>query len=123
MAKKGYLIEFGSGVDLHGGNSTKAAQRAVKDATQHASIIGLMDLLKLNDISEAKNALDRIFVELKVGTPFPDKVDKEALKKELPPYKNLDIEIVEGGLLLEGKMGKDDVLLIANAALTVYVDY
>lgn len=123
MAKKPYLLEFGSGVDLHGGNSTKAAKRAVKDATQHCSIIGIMDLLKISDIKDAKSVIDKISVEIKVGTPFPDKVDKSALLEELPPYKNIDIEVVEGGLLVDGKMGQGDSLLIANAALTILIDY
>jgi uncharacterized protein (TIGR02058 family) len=123
MAKKAYLIEFGSGVDLHGGNSTKASQRAVKDATQHCSIVGIMDLLKISDIKDAKSVLDKISVSIKVGTPFPEKVDKNALLTELPPYKNVDIEVVDGGLLLDGKMGQGDTLLIANAALTIYIDY
>jgi len=32
MAYKRYVVEFGMGADLHGGDLTKAAQKAVKDA-------------------------------------------------------------------------------------------
>ena len=29
--KKRFLVEFGTGVDLHGGNVTKAAQKALRE--------------------------------------------------------------------------------------------
>ena len=32
MSERVYVLEFGMGVDLHGGDSTKAACRAVFDA-------------------------------------------------------------------------------------------
>ena len=34
--KKRFLVEFGTGVDLHGGNVTKAAQKALRDAISHS---------------------------------------------------------------------------------------
>ena len=42
-----YLLEVGTGIDLHGEDETKAAQRAVKDAISHASMIGLREILKM----------------------------------------------------------------------------
>ncbi|MBQ1434455.1 MAG: Lin0512 family protein, partial [Clostridia bacterium] len=35
MAWKRFIIEFGTGVDVHGIDVTKAAQKAVKDAVSH----------------------------------------------------------------------------------------
>ena len=36
--KKRFLVEFGTGVDLHGGNVTKAAQKALRDAISHCCL-------------------------------------------------------------------------------------
>ena len=41
MDYRRYLLEVGTGIDLHGRDETKAAQRAVKDAISHSSMVGL----------------------------------------------------------------------------------
>jgi uncharacterized protein (TIGR02058 family) len=38
MSLKRVISEFGSGNDLHGGDYTKAAVRAVEDAVHHSSL-------------------------------------------------------------------------------------
>ncbi|MFM7692405.1 MAG: Lin0512 family protein, partial [Alphaproteobacteria bacterium] len=38
MALKRIILEMGSGNDLHGGDYTKAALRAVQDALHHSSL-------------------------------------------------------------------------------------
>jgi len=38
MTKKRVILEMGAGNDLHGGNYTKAACRAVDDALHHSSL-------------------------------------------------------------------------------------
>ena len=38
MTKKRVILEMGAGNDLHGGNYTKAALRAVDDALHHSSL-------------------------------------------------------------------------------------
>ena len=38
MKGKRVILEMGSGNDLHGGNYTKAAVRAVEDAIHHSSL-------------------------------------------------------------------------------------
>ena len=38
MSKKRVILELGSGNDLHGGDYTKAALRAVEDALHHSSL-------------------------------------------------------------------------------------
>ena len=38
MALKRVILEMGTGNDLHGGNYTKAAIRAVQDAIHHSSL-------------------------------------------------------------------------------------
>ena len=43
--KKRFIVEFGSGADLHGADMTKAAARAIKDAVSHACLCGLVEIL------------------------------------------------------------------------------
>lgn len=38
MALKRFILEMGTGNDLHGGDYTKAALRAVQDALHHSSL-------------------------------------------------------------------------------------
>ena len=38
MARKRVILELGTGNDLHGGDYTKAALRAVQDALHHSSL-------------------------------------------------------------------------------------
>ena len=38
MALKRIITELGAGADLHGGDMTKAARRAVEDAMRHSSL-------------------------------------------------------------------------------------
>ena len=39
---KRYIVEFGMGADLHGGDVTKAAVKAVKDATSRSCLCGMI---------------------------------------------------------------------------------
>lgn len=116
---KRFIVEFGTGVDLHGGDNTKAAKKAVKDAISHCCLCGLHDALGLDDMSRLK-------VVIKVGVPSPEKLDVEELKV-LIPFGTVEVEeVVVGGLSATGmhvdSMGEGDQIVIANAALTVWVD-
>jgi len=58
-----YLLEVGVGIDLHGEDVTKAAQRAVKDAISHSSMIGLREILRIKgkqDLDEQNTDLSGI---------------------------------------------------------------
>ena len=114
---KRYLVEFGTGADLHGMDVTEAASRAVKDAVSHCCMCGLVEALGLNDLKHDMR------VSMKIAAPDPDHVDTEALKK-LMITENVDVEVVEGGMLLPGlhvdEFGKGDQIMIVNAGLTVY---
>ena len=44
MNKKRVILEMGAGNDLHGGNYTKAACRAVDDALHHSSLSMILSL-------------------------------------------------------------------------------
>jgi len=114
---KRYLVEFGTGADLHGMDVTEAASRAVKDAVSHCCMCGLVEALGLNDLKRDMR------VSMKIAAPDPEHVDPEALKK-LMITENVDVEVVEGGMLLPGlhvdEFGKGDQIMIVNAGLTVY---
>ena len=118
MARKRYIVELGMGADLHGGNMTKAAQRAIQDAISKSCLCGLFDILGMN-------SPDRMHVEAKIGCPHPDSVDRDVLQQSVP-FGSVSFEVVAGGLSVRGlnlpSLGEGDTIVIAVAALTVYVD-
>ena len=115
---KRYLVEFGTGVDLHGMDVMEAAERAVKDAVSHCCMCGLVDLLGISDLRTDMR------VTMKIAAPDPKRIDPEKLKKLLIA-DNVDVEVVEGGMQLNGlhvdEFGKGDQIVIVNAGLTVWV--
>jgi uncharacterized protein (TIGR02058 family) len=111
MAWKRVVLEIGMGTDIRGGDYTKAAVRALKDALWH------------NSLSVA-NALgqptDSMKVEVTIGVPQPDKVDKEQVLAALP-HGSGTVNVVEGGLEIPNDAGTDSTL-IAHAAAVVRLD-
>ncbi len=94
MDYRRYLLEVGTGIDLHGGDETKAAQRAVKDAISHSSMVGLGQLFKVGSFAELEEAL---MVDVTIATPNPKKVDGDVVLSILPEGKRR-ITVVEGGM-------------------------
>src|SRR6201996_797255 len=88
MAQKRVILELGTGNDLHGGDYTKAAIRAVQDALHHSSLSMIRSLGV--DSKEMQ-------VEVTVGVQQPNKVDTEAVKATLPHGK-VTVKAVKGGL-------------------------
>ena len=112
-----FIIEFGSGVDLHGMDSTKAAVKAVKDAVSHCCLCGLSEVLDKDE---------KVHLGVVIGVPGHEEVDADAVRAALPvPEMCSGIDIREGGLRAKGlhveALGKGDCLIIANAVITVYV--
>jgi uncharacterized protein (TIGR02058 family) len=105
------ILEMGSGNDLHGGDYTKAAIRAVEDATHHSSLTFIRTL-----------GIDprSMQVEVTIGVPRPDRVDKEAVLAVLP-HGTGTVRVVEGGLEIPNYAGTGSTL-IANAAAVVRLD-
>ena len=95
MDYRPYLVEVGTGIDLHGRDETKAAQRAVKDAISHSSMVGLSQLFKVKSFAELEEAL---MVDVTIATPNPEKVDGEAVLNILPEGKRR-ITVIEGAWL------------------------
>ena len=68
MALKRMIVEIGMGVDLTGADYTKAAVRALRDALWHNS---------LTIATAVGQTADDMFVEVTVGVPKPELVDKD----------------------------------------------
>ena len=65
---------MGMGVDVHGGDYTKAARRAVSDALRHSS---------LNFFEAAGKTRDDMHVEVVIAVADPDAVDTAAIAAEV----------------------------------------
>ncbi|MEM7097363.1 MAG: Lin0512 family protein [Pseudomonadota bacterium] len=108
MALVRYVTEMGMGVDVHGGDYTKAAKRAVSDAIRHSS---------LNFFSALNKSPTDMKITLKLGAADPTAIDCEAVAKELP-YGTVTVEPEIGGLNVPSDTG-DDLMVIVNAAVLV----
>ncbi len=118
---KRYLIEFGTGADLHGGDCQKAAQRALRDAISHCCMAGTLEIFGLTDVQK------QMRLKIKVAVPWPEKVDADQLLTEAGyTRENAEIEIVNGGITEKGvhidRLGPGDDIVVAIAFITVYVD-
>ncbi|MHC1720424.1 MAG: Lin0512 family protein [Clostridiaceae bacterium] len=116
---KRYIVEFGTGVDLHGGDVTKAAKKAVKDAISHCCLCGL------DEIHGVKNFNEGMHIKLKIGSPDPDRIDKNEVLGMIP-FGKAEIEVVEGGLSFGGlsvpTLGEGSTIVMVNAAITVFIE-
>ena len=111
MTGKRVILEMGSGNDLHGGDYTKAAVRAVEDAIHHSS------LTFIRTLGIDPRAMQ---VEVTIGVQHPDKVDAAMVKSALP-HGDVTVRVVKGGLdVADEESG--DVAVIASAAVAVRLD-
>ena len=112
MTKKRVILEMGAGKNLHGGNYTKAALRAVDDALHHSSL----SMIRTLNVDPATG----MFVDVTIGVQEPDKVDKAAIQAALP-YGTVTVNVVKGGLDVPDE-AIGDVAVIASAAIVVNLD-
>lgn len=111
MAGKRVILEMGAGNDLHGGDYTKAAVRAVEDAIHHSSLT----LIRTLGLDSRK-----MQVEVTVGVQQPAKVDAAVIKAALP-HGEVTVKVVKGGLdVPDSETG--DIAVIASAAVSVRMD-
>jgi uncharacterized protein (TIGR02058 family) len=108
MIAKRIILEMGSGNDLHGGDYTKAAIRAVQDALHHSSLSFIRSL-----------GVDsrQMQVEVTIGVQQPAKVDAAAVKATLP-HGQVSVKVVQGGLDIPDEAGHDTAV-VASAAVAV----
>lgn len=116
---KRYIIEFGSGIDLHGQDMTKASQKAVKDAINRSCLCGLEEVLGIKDF-------DDIRVHVTIACPIPSEVREADVLKVLPVGQK-SISFTKGGMTMPGLYVKgfgdrDDSVIVANACVEVSVN-
>ena len=111
MTLKRVILEMGAGNDLHGGDYTKAAIRAVQDALHHSSLIFIRSL------GIDKNALH---VDVTIGVQKPEQVDVDKVKATLPVGR-ITVKAKQGGLDIPDEV-VGDVAVIASAAIEVRID-
>jgi uncharacterized protein (TIGR02058 family) len=112
MRGKRVILEMGSGNDLHGGDYTKAALRAVQDALHHSSL-AMLRALKV----DPKTGM---FVNVPIGVQQPDKVDLDKVKASLP-HGIVTVKAVKGGLDIADPENNDPAV-IASAAVEVKLE-
>ena len=111
MAWTRMVMEIGMGTDIRGTEPTKAAVRALRDALWHNSL-GVADIMGVDT--------DSMWVEVIIGIPEPNKVNKKDVLSILP-HGTGKVTCVKGGLEIENKARKDWTVM-ANAAAVVYLN-
>jgi uncharacterized protein (TIGR02058 family) len=99
------------GTDIRGGDYTKAAVRALRDALWHNSL----------SVTRALGMdVDSMRVEVIIGVPKPEAVDTAQVLAILP-HGTGEVRVVQGGLEIPSDTGTDKTI-IANAAAVVRLD-
>jgi uncharacterized protein (TIGR02058 family) len=111
MPLKRMVLELGMGTDIRGADYTKAAVRALRDALWHNSL-SIADAVGL--------PTDSMQVDVTIGVPHPERVDKAAVLAVLP-HGTGTVSVVEGGLEIPNDAGTDSMVL-AHAAAVVRLD-
>ena len=111
MTMKRAILEMGMGNDLHGGDYTKAAQRAVNDALHHSSL----SFIRTLNIDKKK-----LYVNVTIGVQNPESVNIEKIRASLP-IGIVSVDVVKGGLDVPD-YENDDPAVIASAAIEVMLD-
>jgi uncharacterized protein (TIGR02058 family) len=105
------VLQIGMGTDIRGRDYTKAAVRALRDALWHNSL----------SVADAiGQPVDNMRVEVTIGVPHPDQVDKQAVLAILP-HGTGTVNVVEGGLEIPNDAGTN-ATIIAQAAAVVRLD-
>lgn len=111
MAMKRMVLQIGMGTDIRGQDYTKAAVRALRDALWHNSLT-ITHALGMD--------VDSMRVEVTIGVPRPEAVDKAAVLEVLP-HGTGTVTVVEGGLEIPNEAGTGSTVM-ANAAAIVLLD-
>ena len=111
MTMKRMVTEIGMGTDIRGADYTKAAVRALRDALWHNS---------LNIAAAVGQPTDSMVVEVLIGVPKPERVNKDEVLAVLP-HGTGTVKVVEGGLEIPNDAGTSSTVL-AHAAAIVRLD-
>ena len=123
MTDKRFIVQLGCGTDQHGHDNdcTQAAIKAIKNAISNNCLTGLLEICEMKDPKD----LLSMKVHVKIGAPYPDKLDHKKVLKAVP-FGLKSLEVVEGGLVADGIMIKElgdtsDKMIMCNAAVTVSI--
>ncbi|MFT5390261.1 MAG: hypothetical protein ACI8PT_000446 [Gammaproteobacteria bacterium] len=111
MAWQRVVLEIGMGTDIRGGDYTKAAVRALRDALWHNS---------LSIAAALGQKSDDMRVEVTIAVPKPNEVDTDQVLAVLV-HGTGTVKVVEGGLEIPNDSGTDKTV-IAHAAAVVKLD-
>ena len=119
MARKRLIIEMGMGIDQHGQDPTIAAARAVRNAIANNALPGVWEVAGLSHPNE-------MIVEVQIGVPFPEQIRENEVLAVLP-FGQKSLTVVFGGMIVKGRaipelQDKNDDMIIANAAVTVWIE-
>ncbi len=101
------VLEIGMGTDIRGTDYTKAAVRALRDALWHNS---------LQIATAIGQDTDAMKVEVLIGVPKPEQVDKAAVLAVLP-HGTGTVKVVEGGLEIMNDSGTGSTVMASAAAI------
>ncbi len=115
---KKFIIQIGMGVDQHGQDITKAAQKAIKNAISNNCLVGLTEICNLQDIKD-------LYVHVQIAIPYPEQINEKRLLKAVP-FGNKELVVEKGGMVVSGvqipELGDtSSEMIIATAAVTVSI--
>jgi uncharacterized protein (TIGR02058 family) len=111
MTMKRMMLEIGMGTDIRGGDYTKAAVRALRDALWHNSLTVATAIGK---------PTDSMVCEVLIGVPRPELVDQAQVLAVLP-HGTGTVTVVEGGLEVRNDTGTGSTVM-ASAGVIVRLD-
>lgn len=75
---KRFILEFGMGVDFHGQDVNRAAEKAVLDAISRSCLCGLQEILDIDDFNE------QVAVNVTLSVSRPEEIDEDRIKNAFP---------------------------------------
>jgi len=111
MALKRIVLEIGMGTSIRSRDYTNAAVRALRDALWHNSLPAAAAL---------GQSADAMRVEVTIGVPRPELVDRAAVLAVLP-HGSGTVSVVAGGLEIPNDEGTG-ASVVAHAAAVVRLD-
>ncbi|MHA1265747.1 MAG: Lin0512 family protein [Candidatus Helarchaeota archaeon] len=117
-AIKRFIIQLGMGVDQHGQDVTRAAQKAIKNAIANNCLVGLTEICKLQNPTD-------LYVQVQIACPYPERIDKKRVLRAIL-FGNKKLIVNKGGMVVAGiqipELGDtSNEMIVVTAAVSVSV--